>query len=255
MSLISKNITLKYDKSVIIDNESFEIQENKINVILGQNGSGKTTLFKSLCKQLIPSSGNIIANDKNILKFNNKEFAKLIGILFQENIAPNDLTVKELISYGRFAHISLFSDLNDNDNKIIENAMKLTNTKQFENKLINELSSGQKQLVWIAMLITQNSKYLLLDEPTTYLDLKNQFEIMNCIKKINKELNKTIILILHDINLAAQYADYIFMLKDKKIKYKGLPSEILTEDYIKEIFDINVKILKENKNILICPFN
>ena len=105
------------------------------------------------------------------------------------------------------------------------------------------------------MLINQDSKYLLLDEPTTYLDLKNQFEIMNCIKKINNKLNKTIILILHDINLAAQYADYIFMLKDKKIKYKGLPIEVLSEDHIKDIYDINVKIIKEDKNILICPFN
>ena len=255
MSLIGKNLTLKYDKNIIIENESFEFQENKINVILGPNGSGKTTLFKSLCKQLIPSSGNILLNDKNISKYKNKDFAKIISILFQENIAPNDLTVKELISYGRFAHISLFSDLNKEDNEIIEDAMNLTNIKQFENKIIDELSSGQKQLVWIAMLIAQDSKYLLLDEPTTYLDLKNQFEIMNCIKKINDKLNKTIILILHDINLAAQYADYIFMLKDKKIKYKGLPIEILSEDHIKDIYDINVKIIKENKNILICPFN
>lgn len=255
MNLIGKNLTLKYDKNIIIENESFEIQENKINVILGPNGSGKTTLFKSLCKQLIPSSGNILLNDKNISKYKNKDFAKIISILFQENIAPNDLTVKELISYGRFAHIGLFSDLNKEDNKIIEGAMNLTNTKQFENKLINELSSGQKQLVWTAMLITQDSKYMFLDEPTTYLDLKNQFEIMNCIKRINKELNKTIILILHDINLAAQYADYIFMLKDKKIKYKGLPIEVLSEDNIKDIYDINVKIIKEDKNILICPFN
>lgn len=254
MNLKGKNLTLKYDKNIIIENESFEIQENKINVILGPNGSGKTTLFKSLCKQLIPSSGNILLNDKNISKYKNKDFAKIISILFQENIAPNDLTVKELISYGRFAHIGLFSDLNEEDNKIIEDAMNLTNTKQFENKLINELSSGQKQLVWTAMLIAQDSKYMFLDEPTTYLDLKNQFEIMNCIKRINKKLNKTIILILHDINLAAQYADYIFMLKDKKIKYKGLPIEVLSENNIKDIYDINVKIIKEDKNILICPF-
>ena len=175
--------------------------------------------------------------------------------MFQENSIPNDITVKELISYGRFAHINLFSELKEEDKNIINNAIKICGIKKFEDNYVNELSSGQRQLVWIAMLISQNSEYMFLDEPTTYLDLKNQFEIMNCIKKINKELNKTIVLILHDINLAAQYADYIFMMKNGEIKYKGLPLDVLTEDNIKEIFNINVKIIKTNENILICPFS
>ena len=247
------NITLKYNKNkTILENISLNIQENKINVILGQNGSGKTTLFNSLCRQLLPTSGEITINDKKISKYSNREFAHLVGILFQENIAPSDLTAKELISYGKFAQTKMFSTSTiDEGDPDVEKAMELTNTKQFENQYISELSSGQRQLVWIAMLIVQNSKYILLDEPTTYLDLKNQFEIMNCIKRINQGLKKTVIIILHDLNLTFQYADYVFMLKDKKIKYFGKTKEILTPENIKDIFEVNVKIIEN----LICLIN
>lgn len=253
MILSAKNISIKYDKEIIIDDESFEIKKGKINVFLGKNGCGKSTLFKSLCKQLNPYSGNIFLNDKNINKIKNKDFAKITSILFQENIAPNDLTVKELVSYGRFPHIGLYSDLNNNDKKIIEESLTLTNTKQFENRSVTELSSGQRQLVWIAMLLTQNTNIIFFDEPTTYLDLKNQYEVMNCIEKINKELNKTVIIILHDINLAIQYADYIFMMKNGKIKYSGTIDEVITTNNIKDIFDINVSIIKDKGQTFICP--
>lgn len=253
MILSAKNISLKYDKEIIIDNESFEIKKGKINVFLGKNGCGKSTLFKSLCKQLNPYLGNIFLNDKNINKIKNKDFAKITSILFQENIAPNDLTVKELVSYGRFPHIGLYSDLSNDDKKIIEDSLTLTNTKQFENRSITELSSGQRQLVWIAMLLSQNTNIMFFDEPTTYLDLKNQYEIMNCIEKINKELNKTIVIILHDINLAIQYADYIFMMKNGKIKYFGNVEDIITKENIKDIFDINVSIIKNKGQTFICP--
>lgn len=253
MILSAKNISLKYDKEIIIDNESFEIKKGKINVFLGKNGCGKSTLFKSLCKQLNPYLGNIFLNDKNINKIKNKDFAKITSILFQENVAPNDLTVKELVSYGRFPHIGLYSDLSNDDKKIIEDSLTLTNTKQFENRSITELSSGQRQLVWIAMLLSQNTNIMFFDEPTTYLDLKNQYEIMNCIEKINKELNKTIVIILHDINLAIQYADYIFMMKNGKIKYFGNVEDIITKENIKDIFDINVSIIKNKGQTFICP--
>lgn len=253
MILSAKNISLKYDKEIIIDNESFEIKKGKVNVFLGKNGCGKSTLFKSLCKQLNPYLGNIFLNDKNINKIKNKDFAKITSILFQENIAPNDLTVKELVSYGRFPHIGLYSDLSNDDKKIIEDSLTLTNTKQFENRSITELSSGQKQLVWIAMLLSQNTNIMFFDEPTTYLDLKNQYEIMNCIEKINKELNKTIVIILHDINLAIQYADYIFMMKNGKIRYFGNVEDIITKENIKDIFDINVSIIKNKGQTFICP--
>ena len=253
MNFLAKNISVKYDKDIIIDNQSFDIQIGKINVFLGKNGCGKSTLFKSLCKQLKVFDGYILLNESNINYIKNKEFAKLISILFQENTAPNDLTVKELVSYGRFPYMNLYSNLSKQDEEVIDNAMQLTGIEEFKDKLINELSAGQKQLVWISMLLAQDSEIMFFDEPTTFLDLKNQYEIMNCIEKINRELGKTIIIILHDINLAVQYGDYIFMMKDGKIKYSGSIDEVITIDHIKDIYDLNVKILKEKGQTFICP--
>lgn len=255
MKIKLNNLTLKYDDETIIENQSITFEKGKINAIIGQNGSGKTTIFKSLCKHLNPVKGNITINDLNITKIKNKEFAKTISILFQENIAPNDITVEKLVSYGRFPHLNIFSELSDKDKNIIENSLKITGIENIKHKKLDELSSGQKQMVWISMLLAQETNVILLDEPTTYLDLKNQFQIMNCIKKINEKLNKTIILILHDINLVSLYSDYIFMLKNKKIKYNGKTNEILTKETIKDIFEINVSIYKENNKTLIIPIN
>lgn len=189
---------------------------------------------------------------KNINLFNIKEFSKKVGIIFQENITPN-ISVRQLVSYGRFTYVGLFSNLTSDDNKKIEKALEITNTKCFENMKINELSSGQKQLVWIALLISQDVKYLFLDEPTTFLDLKHQFEILDCLVKLNKFENKTIIMILHDINLAVQYADNIIIMKSGKIIDHGDPKKIITQDMINEVFEINAKIINNGDDIFCFP--
>lgn len=213
---------------------------------------GKSTLFKSLCKQLKIKSGNIIIDENSISSFNNKQFANKAGVLFQENISPN-INVKQLVSYGRFSHIGIFSNLNNNDYEIINKALKITGTKKFENLHVNELSSGQRQLVWIALLVAQDVKYLFLDEPTTYLDLKHQYEILDCLVKLNKEENKTIVMILHDINQAIQYADNIIVMKDGKIIKSGVPKKIITSKLVKDVFEINANIIKNKGHIYICP--
>lgn len=255
MSLEAKNISLKYDKmsKYIIDNESINFKIGKINIILGQNGCGKSTLFKAFSRHLKPSNGSILLNNKNINDLPIKTFSKEISILFQENKSNLDLTTREILEISRYGSLSFFEDLSEKDDEIIENAMLITNTKKFEHEPIKNLSSGQRQLIWIAMLISQNSDIIFFDEPTTYLDLKNQYEVMNCIEKINKELNKTVIIILHDINLAIQYADYIFMMKNGKIKYSGTIDEVITTNNIKDIFDINVSIIKNKGQTFICP--
>lgn len=253
MTILADKITSGYDKKIIIDNQTIEISEGKINIIVGPNGCGKSTLFKSLCRQLHLFSGKVFLNAIDVQGITNKEFAKNVGILFQENQLPHDITVRELVSYGRFAQTGLFSSFSEKDENVIENAMAITNVKQFENKEVNSLSSGQRQLVWIAMLVAQEAKYLFLDEPTTYLDLKNQFEILNCLVKLNKEQNKTIIMILHDINIAVQYADIIFVMNDGKIITSGAVENVITEEMLKNIFDINVKIIKEDNKIYCIP--
>lgn len=253
MELKANNITLKYDKNIIINNQSFSFIPGKINAIIGRNGSGKTTIFKAITRQLHINNGSINLDSLNVNTFKNKTFAQNISILFQENFAPNDLTVEKLVSYGRFPYLNLFQELSFKDLEIIKKSMIITNTLDLKDKKINELSSGQKQLVWIAMLLAQDTEIMLFDEPNTFLDLKNQFQIMNCLEKINKSLNKTIIIILHDLNLVSQYADYIFMIKNNKIKYHGFREDVLNEQNIKDVFNIDVKIIKNEETMLICP--
>ena len=254
MSIAAINITVGYDNKDILQNESIEIEEGRINIIIGKNGCGKSTLLKTLCRQLYPKSGKVLLNGLNIDSITRKGFAQLVGILFQENRIPHELTVKELISYGRFAQIGLFSRLNEEDERKINEAMKMTNTLQFAEREVNSLSSGQRQLVWIAMLIAQEAQYIFLDEPTTYLDMSNQFEILKCLEKLNKEDKKTIVMILHDINIAFQFADRLIIMKDGHIEKQGNVNEIASDkDMLKNVFGVNLKIIKENENYYCIP--
>ena len=254
MSIEAENITVGYDSKNILSNESIEIEDEKINIIIGKNGCGKSTLLKTLCRQLLPKEGRVLLNGLNVNSITRKGFAQMVGILFQENNIPHELTVKELVSYGRFAQIGVFSELNENDDRKIKEAMQMTNTLQFAEREVNSLSSGQRQLVWIAMLIAQEAQYIFLDEPTTYLDMSNQFEILKCLSKLNQENHKTIVMILHDINIAMQFADKMFIMKDGHIEKQGTVKEIAEdEDLLKNVFGVNIKIIKENNSYYCIP--
>ena len=254
MTIEAFKITVGYDSEhPILTNESIKIQQGKINVIIGKNGCGKSTLMKSLCRQLKVTEGIVKLNGIDEADLSIKAFAKKVGILFQENQIPKELKVRDLISYGRFAQIGIFSEMSADDDAKIEEAMQLTGTKKFENLEVCMLSSGQRQLVWIAMLLAQEAEFLFLDEPTTYLDLKNQFDILDCLKKINEEKGKTLILILHDINIAAQYADYMFAMKDGRIIKEGYTKDILTEEFLKDLYDVDIEVIKKNDCIYCLP--
>lgn len=254
MTVSAHNITVGYEAKDILKDESIEIEEGKINIIIGKNGCGKSTLLKTLCRQLLPKKGQVLLNGLNVNSIIRRGFAQLVGILFQENNIPHELTVKELVSYGRFAQISLFSKLSEDDERKIHNAMQMTNTLQFAEREVNSLSSGQRQLVWIAMLIAQEAQFIFLDEPTTYLDMSNQFEILRCLDRLNKEEGKTIVMILHDINIAMQFADKMFIMKDGHIEKQGTVKEIAEDEkLLKSVFDVNIKILKENDSYYCIP--
>ena len=240
------------DKLVVVD-QTVKIKQGKINVIIGKNGCGKSTLLKTLCRQLEAASGVIKLNEIDIQDLSTKALAKKIGILFQENQCPRELKVRDLVSYGRFAQIGLFSDLSDEDNEKVDNAMELAGVEEFAEKDVMSLSSGQRQLVWIAMLIAQEADFLFLDEPTTYLDLKNQFDILDCLKRLNKETGKTLTLILHDISMAAQYADYLFAMKDGHVIKEGSAVEILTAEFLKELYEVNIEVIEREGSLRCLP--
>lgn len=237
-----KNLEFSYGKQKVINGISFKIQKGKITTIIGANGCGKSTLFNLMTKNLKPQNGSILLNDDDIQDISLKNFAKQVAIVHQYNTAPDDLTVEKLVSYGRIAHGGFNRNYKE-DEKYIRFAMDVTGVGEFAKKQISALSGGQKQRVWIAVALAQNTKILFLDEPTTYLDIRYQIEILRLIKRLNSEYKMTIVMVLHDVNQAINYSDHIISMKNGSIISEGLPEDIINEELIKEVYGINLKVI------------
>lgn len=246
-----KNIEFSYGKHKVLDGISFKLKEGCITTIIGANGCGKSTLFNVITKNLKPQKGEITLKGRNIDNISLKSFAKQVAIVHQYNTAPSDITAEKLIAYGRIAHGG-FKRNHKEDERCINFAMEVTGVKEFSKKQISQLSGGQRQRVWIAVALAQNTKILFLDEPTTYLDVRYQIEILRLIRKLNTEYGITIIMVLHDINQSIAYSSHILAMKDGKIAAEGKPEEIITEGLIKEVYgiELNVKDLDGNKIVL-----
>ncbi|MDO7976780.1 ABC transporter ATP-binding protein [Oceanotoga teriensis] len=243
----SKELNIAYDNNLIVENLNIKIFEKKITTIIGSNGCGKSTILKALGRLLKPKSGLIYLNGKDINSLNTKEIAKQIAILPQTPQAPDGLTVEELISYGRFPHQKGFGKLNSEDTKIIDWALSVTKLEVFRNIPIDNLSGGQRQRVWIAMALAQQTDLILLDEPTTYLDLSYQLDLLELLYKLNREQNRTIVMVLHDLNLASRFADYMIAIKKGKIISYGTPEEVMKKDILEKTFNIDANIINDPK--------
>ena len=202
-----ENIKVGYEDRIIIDNLSLSIKKSAITTIIGENGSGKSTLLKTIGRVIKLKSGKVYVNDLNVHKTNTKEIAKIIGLLPQSPKAPSGLSVSEIVEYGRFPHKEGRGNLTEKDNEIIDWALKSTNLLEFKDRSIEALSGGQRQRVWIAMVLAQQTDVILLDEPTTYLDMAYQLEVLQLVQKLNKEKKITVIMVLHDINQAGRFSD------------------------------------------------
>ncbi len=253
--LKANNITLNYDNRDIIHNLDITIPPNKINVIIGSNGCGKSTLLKSFARLLNPKEGKISINDKELKKFNSKELAQILGLLPQSPIVPEGISVFDLVYRGRFPYQSFLKSNILEDRKAVEEALKIMDIEELANRNVDELSGGQRQRVWIAMALAQQSDILLLDEPTTYLDISYQIEILDLLTEINKKHKITIVMVLHDINLSARYADYIFALSNGKLICEGEPKEVISEDLIKQVFNLDCVVIEDpiSKTPMIVP--
>lgn len=241
----AEEIVAGYDEKAVIQGVSLTIPSNKISVIIGANASGKSTLLKTLARLLKPQSGKITLDGKPITKIPSKQLARVLGLLPQSPIVPEGISVADLVGRGRFPHQSLLSGWTKKDYEAVAEAMEIMKITELANHNIDELSGGQRQRVWIAMALAQQTDILLLDEPTTFLDITYQIEILDLLTDLNRKYGTTIVMVLHDINMSARYADYIFALSDGKLMAEGEPSEVITSRLAKDIFGLNCIVVED----------
>ena len=247
-----KNIAIKYGDKEIISDVNLEFPKGKTTTLIGANGSGKTSLLKVVSRAVKPDKGEVIFNSRPLKQYRSKELAKKIAYLPQVHYSPPDIDVRTLVSYGRYPYKKFGKGLTKNDDVIIDRTIEITGLKNLENRLIETLSGGERQRAWIAMTICQQPEVLILDEPITYLDIGFQLEVMELVKKLGEELRITIIMVLHDINLASRYSHYLISLKDKRIYSHGNPREMITDESLNKIFNIRSQIFEDERNN--CPF-
>lgn len=237
-----KELYFSYGKNKVLKGASLAIEKGKITTIMGANGCGKSTLFGLMTKNLTPRRGKVLLEGKNIENQKLHDFARRVAIVHQNNTAADDITVERLVSFGRTPHMGFMGSKGGEDEKYIEWAMEVTGTKKYRDRELSRLSGGQRQRVWIAMALAQGTDVLFLDEPTTYLDIRYQIEILELIKKLNQEYGKTIIMVLHDINQAIAFSDRVIGLKDGKVALEGVPEEVITTESLKVLYGIELKV-------------
>jgi ABC-type cobalamin/Fe3+-siderophores transport systems, ATPase components len=243
MSVIqADHLTLSYGKKPVFADLNLRIPKGKITVFIGSNGSGKSTLLRSLARLIKPQHGTIILDGESIAKLPTKEVARRLAILPQGPVAPEGLTVLQLVKQGRYPYQSFLQQWSAEDEKMVKQALEVTRMEEFSNRPVDSLSGGQRQRAWIAMTLAQNTPTILLDEPTTYLDMTHQIEILDLLYDLNEQENRTIVMVLHDINLACRYAHHVIAVKEGEIYASGAPEEIVNEKLIKQVFNMECQV-------------
>ncbi|MFJ8088092.1 MULTISPECIES: ABC transporter ATP-binding protein [Lysinibacillus] len=240
-----ENLASGYEQVRVFEGLNLTIEEGKVTTIIGPNGCGKSTLLKTIGRILKKQQGTVYLQDQNMQNLSTKDIAKKLAILSQTPIAPGQLKVEELIAYGRYPHRNNVNRLTNKDEEMIEWALNVTNTMEYRNRELAQLSGGQRQRVWLAMALAQETNILLLDEPTTYLDMAHQLEVLEIVKDLNEQHRCTIVMVLHDINHAARYSDHLIAMRQGAVMKTGTPEEILCADVMRNVFNINARIMQD----------
>ncbi|WP_070969129.1 ABC transporter ATP-binding protein [Vibrio sonorensis] len=244
-TLVGEDLHLGYQSYTVSQGISVSIPKGKFTVIIGPNGCGKSTLLKSLCRLITPKQGQVLLDGKSIHNMPTKQVAKAIGLLPQTATAPEGIRVFDLVSRGRFPHQGVFKQWSEEDQRATVEALSSTGTLEFADRGVDQLSGGQRQRVWIAMALAQETPILMLDEPTTYLDITHQFDLLDLFRSINLEQNRTLVAVLHDLNQACRYADHIIAMKQGKVVAEGSPKSLITESLIKEVFEVDCVVIPD----------
>ncbi|PSB11079.1 cobalamin/Fe(3+)-siderophore ABC transporter ATP-binding protein [Pleurocapsa sp. CCALA 161] len=238
-------LTLAYDNATIIRNLNLGIPAGKTTVLVGANGCGKSTLLRGLAKLLKPQSGIVYLDGKDISQLKAKTVAKKLGMLPQSPTAPEGLTVRDLVAMGRYPYQSWLQQWSTDDEKKVAEALEIATMTELADRALDSLSGGQRQRAWIAMVLAQDTDILLLDEPTTFLDLSHQVELLDLLDELQETQGKTIVMILHDLNLSCRYADYLVAIQQGKIYATGTPEQVMTESMVREVFNLECRIVPD----------
>jgi iron complex transport system ATP-binding protein len=251
----AEDVTVGYPDAdePVIDGESLAAATGQVTALVGPNGSGKSTLLKGLADQLALDGGTVLLDGRDVHEMEPKAQARKLGLLSQENVSPDSLTVEQLVEHGRYPYRGFLDQLSENDRAAIERAIDLAGVAHLRDREVGQLSGGQKQLVWIAMVLAQQTDVLLLDEPTTFLDMHHQLEVMEVVETLRNERDMTVVVVLHDLQQAARHADHMLALKDGTVRARGHPSEVVTEDLLAEVFDIEASVSVRDGDPQITP--
>ncbi|WP_046468876.1 ABC transporter ATP-binding protein [Allosalinactinospora lopnorensis] len=243
--LWGENLTLAYDQSVISRDLGISIPDNSFTVIVGPNACGKSTLLRALSRMLKPAAGAVHLDGRLIGSYPSKEVARRLGLLPQSSIAPDGITVADLVSRGRYPHQKLLKQWSRTDERVIDEAMDATGVRELADRMVDELSGGQRQRVWLAMVLAQQTPLLLLDEPTTYLDIAHQMDVLDLCAQMHREREYTLVAVLHDLNHACRYATHLIAMKDGRVAAEGNPRDIVTADLVEEVFGLPVRVIPD----------
>jgi iron complex transport system ATP-binding protein len=256
-ALSAEDLVLTYPGSdgPVVDGESIVAEPGAVTALVGPNGSGKSTLLKGLADQLAPEAGSVLIDGREIQSLDRTELARRLGHLSQERTAPGDVTVEDLVYHGRYPHRGFFESVTEDDERAVNRAIELAGCGHLRDREVGSLSGGQRQLAWIAMVLAQETDVLLLDEPTTFLDLHHQLEVMDVVETLRDESDVTVVVVLHDIEQAARLADWMVALKDGEIRARGAPEDVVTERLLAEVFEIDAEVERTPRGPRIEPLS
>lgn len=244
------SVSIRYEQKNIVRDFSFHVNQGEIVSIIGPNGSGKSTLLKAIARNIPYHEGSVEFDGTNLKSMNAKQVARKMCMLSQKNQAPSDMTVIDLVSYGRYPHKRWFEKLNNEDMEIVHWALEKTHLTMYKDRTVASLSGGESQRAWIAMALAQRPKVLLLDEPTTYLDISHQHEVLELVRELNQDMGMTVVMVLHDLNQASYYSDNIIVVQAGEKVMSGTPNEVMTKDMIRQVYRMDAEIqymANENK--------
>ncbi|UAK31627.1 ABC transporter ATP-binding protein [Nocardia asteroides] len=241
----AEGVTLGYGDRVIVDGLSLAIAPGVVTTVIGPNGCGKSTLLRSLGRLLRPRHGRVLLDGKAISTMKTKDVARIVGMLPQSPVAPEGLTVADLVARGRHPHQSWFRQWSDTDESEVTTALEQTGIADLADRALDELSGGQRQRAWISMALAQGTDILLLDEPTTYLDLAHSIEVLDLVDRLHADLGRTVVMVLHDLNLAIRYSDQLVVMHDGRVVATGAPGEVVSVELLREVFELDATVLED----------